>query len=154
MKAVVQRVTAAAVEIDGVEVAAIGQGLLVLLGICHADSGVDVSWMVRKLVNLRIFSDDTGAMNLALSDIDGAVIVVSQFTLYGDARKGNRPGFSGAARPEHAEPLYEELLKELRSTLGEKRVGCGQFGAKMAVSLVNDGPVTILLESPEPKNIS
>jgi len=147
VKALVQRVSEASVTVGGETVAAIGTGLLVLLGIRHGDTEADVAWMARKLPQLRIFEDAAGAMNRSLLDVGGAVIVVSQFTLYADASKGNRPGFSAAARPEQAEPLYEALVARLRETLGPERVGTGRFGAEMRVRLVNEGPVTIVLES-------
>ena len=147
MKALVQRVSEASVTVGGETVAAIGTGLLVLLGIRHEDTDADVAWMACKLPHLRIFADAAGAMNCSLLDVGGSVIVVSQFTLYADTRKGNRPGFSAAARPEQAEPLYEALVARLRETLGRERVGTGRFGAGMRVRLVNEGPVTIMLES-------
>ncbi|MBM4163991.1 MAG: D-tyrosyl-tRNA(Tyr) deacylase [Lentisphaerae bacterium] len=147
MKALIQRVTEASVVIDGETVARMGRGLLVLLGIRHEDGEQDVLWLARKLPQLRIFEDDAGAMNRSLEDVGGAVIVVSQFTLYADARHGNRPGFAAAARPGQAEPLYDSLVTHLRARLGPERVGSGRFGAEMQVRLVNDGPVTIELES-------
>jgi D-tyrosyl-tRNA(Tyr) deacylase len=147
MKALIQRVTEASVTVGGETVATIGRGLLVLLGIRHEDDEKDVLWLARKLPQLRIFEDDAGAMNRSLEDVGGAVIVVSQFTLYADASHGNRPGFSAAARPEQAEPLYDSLVAHLRARLGPQRVGTGRFGADMQVRLVNDGPVTIELES-------
>jgi D-tyrosyl-tRNA(Tyr) deacylase len=147
MKALIQRVTEASVTIRGETVAVIGRGLLVLLGIRHADTAADVLWLARKLPQVRIFEDEAGAMNRSLEDVGGAVIVVSQFTLYADTRRGNRPGFSAAARPEQAEPLYDALVAHLRARLGPERVGAGRFGADMQVRLVNDGPVTIELES-------
>ncbi len=147
MKALIQRVTEASVAVHGETVAAIGRGLLVLLGIRHADGEADALWLARKLPQLRIFEDDAGAMNRSLEEVGGAMIVVSQFTLYADARHGNRPGFAAAARPEQAEPLYDLLVARLRDRLGPERVGAGRFGAEMQVRLVNDGPVTIELES-------
>jgi len=143
----VQRVTEASVTVGGETVAAIGRGLVVLLGIRHEDGEADVLWLARKLPRLRIFADAAGAMNRSLEDVGGALIVVSQFTLYADARQGNRPGFSAAARPEQAEPLYASLVAHLRARLGPERVGTGRFGAEMQVRLINDGPVTIALES-------
>jgi len=148
MKALVQRVTEASVTVGGETIAAIGRGLLVLLGVRHEDTEADVLWLAGKLPNLRIFEDEAGAMNRSLLDSGGSVIVVSQFTLYADTRKGNRPGFAAAARPELAEPLYESLVARLRDALGPERVGTGRFGAEMQVRLVNDGPVTIGLETP------
>jgi len=145
MKALIQRVSQASVEVDGAMVAKIDQGLLILLGITHTDDSAEVDRLVRKIPALRIFEDEGGNMNRSVMDIGGSVIVVSQFTLYADTKKGNRPGFSAAARPELAQPLYEELVKKLRCVMGTKRVGTGIFGAHMKVRLLNDGPVTIEL---------
>jgi D-tyrosyl-tRNA(Tyr) deacylase len=140
MRALVQRVSRAAVTVDGETVGAIGPGLLVLLGITHADDAAAADRLADKVAALRIFEDAEGRMNEALG-VDRGVLVVSQFTLYGDARKGNRPSFVAAARPEVAEPLYERF----RARLGAQG---GRFGAHMEVALVNDGPVTLLLEHP------
>jgi D-tyrosyl-tRNA(Tyr) deacylase len=140
MRALVQRVSEASVSVGGERVAAIGPGLLVLLGVRSGDSADEADRIVRKLLALRIFEDDGGRMNLSVSDTGGEILCVSQFTLYGDARKGNRPSFVDAARPEQAEPLYERV----REGLGAQG---GEFGAHMAVALVNDGPVTLLLEA-------
>jgi D-tyrosyl-tRNA(Tyr) deacylase len=145
MKALIQRVSEASVEVDGRRVAEIDQGLLVLLGITHSDGMDDVAWLGRKIPALRIFEDEAGLMNRSVQDIGGSVLVVSQFTLYADTHKGNRPSFVAAARPEHAEPLYEALVRHLRDTLGASRVGTGVFGAEMKVRLLNDGPVTVEL---------
>ncbi len=145
MKALIQRVSEASVEVEGAIVSQIERGLLILLGITHSDSSAEVDRLVRKIPALRIFEDEGGNMNRSVLDIGGSVIVVSQFTLYADTKKGNRPGFSDAARPEQAEPLYEELLQKLRSVMGAERVGSGLFGAHMRVRLLNDGPVTIEL---------
>ena len=147
MKALIQRVSEASVEVDGRRVAEIGPGLLVLLGITHSDGIDDAAWLARKIPALRIFEDEAGLMNRSVLDIGGAVLVVSQFTLYADTRKGNRPSFVAAARPEQAEPLYEALVRHLRDTLGASRVGTGVFGAEMKVRLLNDGPVTVELLS-------
>jgi len=147
VKALIQRVAGATVEVGGERVAEIGRGLLVLLGIAHADGLEDVERLARKIPALRIFEDAQGLMNLSVADIGGGVIVVSQFTLYADTRKGNRPSFIEAARPEQAEPLYDALVARLRETLGADRVGTGVFGAEMRVSLVNDGPVTVELRT-------
>ena len=145
MRAVVQKVSSSKVTVDDEVVGQIKQGLLVLLGVTHEDTSKDVDYMVDKVINLRIFEDEEGKMNLSLKDIGGEVLAVSQFTLYGDARRGRRPSFSDAARPEVANPLYEEFVKKVRD-LGIN-VGTGKFGAHMMVDLTNDGPVTILLES-------
>ena len=145
MKAVVQRVTKAAVRVEGEVVGQIDRGLLVFVGVADGDGPDDAAWLARKVAELRIFSDDEGKFNLALADVGGGVLVVSQFTLLGDARKGRRPAFVDAAPPEVAEPLVErviELLRESGLTVAE-----GRFGAKMQVELVNDGPVTLLLDS-------
>lgn len=141
MRAVVQRVARAEVRVAGACTGAIGAGLLVLLGVAPTDGPAQVKWMVDKLENLRIFADAEGKMNLSVRDVRGGILVVSQFTLYGDAAKGRRPSFIGAARPELAEPLYEQLC----TALGAAR---GRFGADMQVELVNDGPVTLLLDTP------
>ncbi len=145
MKALVQRVAEASVEVGGSQVAEIGTGLLVLLGITHNDKRADAERLARKLATLRIFEDGQGMMNLAVTDVGGSVLLVSQFTLYADTRKGNRPSFVAAARPEQAEPLYESLLAELRILLGEDKVCNGIFGSEMKVRLLNDGPVTVEL---------
>ncbi len=147
MKALIQRVSEASVEVAGARVAEIGRGFLILLGITHSDGPQDVAWLARKIPALRIFEDEQGLMNKSVADIGGAVIVVSQFTLYADTKKGNRPSFIGASRPEHAEPLYAELVRQLRLTLGDSRVGTGVFGAEMRVRLLNDGPVTVELRT-------
>jgi len=147
MKALIQRVSEASVEVSGERVAEIGRGFLVLLGITHSDGPADVERLARKIPALRIFEDDQGLMNKSVADIGGSVIVVSQFTLYADTRKGNRPSFIEASRPEHAEPLYNDLVRQLRQTLGEGRVGTGVFGAEMKVRLLNDGPVTVELRT-------
>lgn len=145
MRAVVQRVSSSKVTVDEEVVGNINNGLLVLLGVTHDDTSKDVDYMVDKVTNLRIFEDENDKMNLSLKDINGEVLAVSQFTLYGDCRRGRRPSFSDAARPEVANPLYEEFVKKIRD-LGIN-VSTGKFGAHMMVDLTNDGPVTILLES-------
>ena len=145
MRAVVQRVSQASVTVDNQVVSAIGRGFLVLLGITHDDGEVEAAWLVRKIAGLRIFEDEEGKFNRAPADVDGAVLVVSQFTLYGDARKGRRPSFTEAARPEQAEPLCDRFVELLRAK--GIAVETGVFGAMMAVSLVNDGPVTLLLDT-------
>lgn len=145
MRAVVQRVSEASVVVDGQVVGAIGRGLLVLLGVAHADGEAEATWLARKIAGMRIFEDEAGKFNLALADVGGAVLLVSQFTLYGDARRGRRPGFSEAARPEHAEPLCDRFAVLLREE--GVAVATGVFGAQMAVHLVNDGPVTLWLDT-------
>lgn len=146
MRAVVQRVIEARVMVNSRPVSSIGRGLLVLLGVGHDDDESDVAWMAKKIANLRIFDDDEGKMNRSVMDVGGDVLVVSQFTLYGDARKGNRPSFTDAAPPEHGEALYSMLVNRLREQYALK-VRTGEFGARMVVELKNDGPVTILLDS-------
>lgn len=146
MRAVIQRVQSASVVVDEQTVGAIDVGLLILLGIAPDDTQRAVDWMVKKVTQLRIFPDPSGKMNLSVSDIGGALLVVSQFTLYGDCRKGRRPNFMGAARPELAEPLVEEFIESARR-LGLS-VESGVFGAHMDVTLCNDGPVTLILDSP------
>jgi D-aminoacyl-tRNA deacylase len=145
MRAVVQRVTSGRVEVEGAVVGEIGAGLLVLLGVSKTDSAKDADFLADKIVNLRIFSDDAGKMNRSLIDTGGELLVVSQFTLYGDCSKGRRPGFDAAAPAETARALYEHFVAAARAT--GVRVQTGVFQAHMAVSLVNDGPVTLLVES-------
>jgi D-aminoacyl-tRNA deacylase len=144
MRIVLQRVTQATVTISGRRVADIAQGFLLLAGFTHSDRAQQAEWMAEKVAGLRIFSDPEGKMNLALAEVGGAVLVVSQFTLYGDSAKGRRPSFIDAARPEQAIPLYEHFCAELRGR--GLRVETGEFGAEMQVELVNDGPVTLILE--------
>jgi len=146
MRAVVQRVSRASVTVDTRVTGAIDRGLLVLLGAGAGDGAPDLAYIVDKIANLRIFPDDAGKMNRSVLDIGGAVLVVSQFTLYGDARQGRRPAFTGALEPVAARALYEESLGALR-TAGVTRVEAGEFAADMQVELVNDGPVTVLLDS-------
>jgi D-tyrosyl-tRNA(Tyr) deacylase len=148
MRAVVQRVLEASVTVNGERVSAVGAGLLVLLGVGKGDTEADVAWMAEKLATLRIFEDGAGKMNLSLEDTSRQLIVVSQFTLYGDARKGRRPSFIDAMEPTGAKALYERVCEALRQR--GLTVGTGVFAADMKVALVNDGPVTILLESPGP----
>lgn len=145
MRAVIQRVSEASVSIDNRELASIKTGLMVLLGVSKADGQTDVKYIADKLAGLRIFTDAQGKMNLSVSQIKGELLLVSQFTLYGDARKGKRPSFDHAARPEAAVKLYESLIKELRAY--DIPVKTGVFGADMQIRLVNDGPVTIILDS-------
>jgi D-aminoacyl-tRNA deacylase len=145
MRAVVQRVREARVEVGGATVGAIGQGMLVLLGVARGDTSADVAYLAEKTAGLRIFEDAAGKMNLALSEVGGAVLVVSQFTLLGDCRKGRRPGFTEAAPPELADALYADYAAALRGH--SLNVATGVFRAEMLVHLVNDGPVTLLLDS-------
>jgi len=145
MRLVVQRVKAASVTVDGKPVGKIGSGLLVLAGVSQDDTAGDAAYLAQKTVNLRIFQDDSGKMNRSVLDTGGAILAVSQFTLCGDCKKGNRPSFVGAAEPEKGLKLYEEYVKQLR-TLGP-RVETGTFQASMEVHLINDGPVTLILES-------
>ncbi|HJU54100.1 MAG TPA: D-aminoacyl-tRNA deacylase [Pyrinomonadaceae bacterium] len=145
MRAVLQRVTRASVRVGGETVGEIGGGLVVLLGIARDDTEQDVQYLVEKIAALRVFDDAEGRMNLALAEVDGALLVVSQFTLYGDVRRGRRPSWIEAAPPETAEPLYETFVKAAASRVG--RVETGSFRAMMQVELINDGPVTILLDS-------
>ena len=144
MRTVLQRVSRASVTIDGRETGAIGLGVCLLVGFTQSDTADQVTWMADKVAGLRIFADADGKMNLSLGEVGGAVLVVSQFTLYGDASKGRRPSFVDAARPETAIPLYERFLTELRARGLD--VKTGEFGAMMQVELVNDGPVTLVLE--------
>lgn len=147
MRAVVQRVSTASVAVDGREVASIGQGFLILLGVAHEDGEREAQWLARKIAGLRIFDDQAGKFNLSLADVGGAALVVSQFTLYADARRGRRPGFTSAARPQQAEPLVERFAAALAAE--GLPVQMGVFGAVMAVHLVNDGPVTLWLDTVE-----
>jgi len=144
MRVVLQRVREASVEVDGRRIGAIERGYVVLVGFTHTDTTDEVAWMAEKIGSLRLFSDQDGRMNLALSDVGGAVLIVSQFTLYGDARKGRRPSFVDASRPEHAIPLYEHFVNTMRAS--SVTVATGEFGADMQVALVNDGPVTLVLD--------
>ncbi|MFA0962746.1 D-aminoacyl-tRNA deacylase [Roseivirga sp. BDSF3-8] len=150
MIAVIQRVTEASVTIEGIEKSAIGPGMLVLLGIEEADDKEDIEWLSRKIVNLRIFNDEEGVMNKSLKDVDGEMIVVSQFTLHASTKKGNRPSYIKAAKPDVAIPLYEQMVARLEKD-GGKRVQTGEFGADMKVRLLNDGPVTIIIDTKDKK---
>jgi len=146
MRIIIQRVSEASVSIDNQVVGSIGQGFLLLLGIIEDDGPEDVAWLVGKATRMRIFADAEGKMNRSLKDVDGELLIVSQFTLHANTRKGNRPSFIKAARPKTAIPLYQQFL-----TLADKEMGkpsaCGQFGADMQVALINDGPVTIIIDS-------
>lgn len=146
MRAVVQRVARASVVVENETVGAVGPGFLVLLGVTHADTPAQAAWLADKIVGLRLFADDQGKMNRDVAEVGGGILVVSQFTLYGDCRKGRRPSFVDAALPAQAEPLYQEFVRCLR--LHGVPVATGRFGAAMQVELVNDGPVTLLLDTP------
>ena len=146
MRVVIQKVTEASVSIENQIVASIDKGLLVLVGIEDGDTNEDIAWLSSKIVNLRVFDDDNGVMNLSVKEVKGEVLIVSQFTLHASTKKGNRPSYIKAARPEVAIPIYEAFIKQVESLLG-KRVPTGQFGAMMQVSLCNDGPVTILIDT-------
>ncbi len=145
MRAVIQRITRASVTVNGEIVGEIGNGLVVLLGIARDDTEKDASYLIEKIAALRIFDDEAGVMNVSVRDVDGAVLIVSQFTLYGDVRRGLRPSWIDAAAPEVAEPLYDFFVGQARRLI--ERVATGSFRAMMQVELVNDGPVTILLDS-------
>ena len=146
MKVVIQRVSSASVSISGEIKSKIGEGLLILLGIENADGQEDIDWLAGKITRLRIFNDENDVMNLSVKDVDGEVIVVSQFTLHASIKKGNRPSYIYAAGPDVAIPLYEQFIKSIENQL-EKQVGSGEFGAMMDVELVNSGPVTIIIDS-------
>ena len=146
MRALIQRVSQASVTIDNIITATIQHGLLVLFGIETADTDEDIQWMVKKIIAMRIFSDAEGKMNLSVQDVSGEILLVSQFTLHASTEKGNRPSFIKAARPEIAIPLYEKAIQLFNSSLN-KKIQTGTFGADMKVSLINDGPVTIWLDS-------
>lgn len=146
MRVVIQRVSKASVKVDGVENAAIGPGLLVLLGIEDADNEEDVKWLSSKIVQLRVFNDEQGVMNCSVREFGGSILLVSQFTLHASTKKGNRPSYIRASKPPVAIPLYEAMIKQLEEDLG-KPVGTGIFGADMKVELLNDGPVTICIDS-------
>ena len=146
MRAVIQRVTQAECRVDDQVTGVIEQGLLVFLGIEDADTSEDLDWLAQKIAGIRIFSDEQGLMNKALADINGNILLISQFTLFAATKKGNRPGFTRAARPDKAIPMYEEMIKKL-SLLLQKEVQTGIFGADMKISLLNDGPVTITIDT-------
>jgi D-tyrosyl-tRNA(Tyr) deacylase len=146
MRAVIQRVSEASVTISGQVRGAIQRGLVLLLGVEAADTEEDIEWLSRKIVRLRIFNDENGVINLSVKEVDGDILLISQFTLFASTRKGNRPSYSGAAQPEIAVPLYESFIRKLTEDLG-KPIHTGEFGADMKVNLVNDGPVTIIVDS-------
>lgn len=149
MRALIQRVRNADVTVEGETVGKIGNGLVVFLGVTHSDTSLHAEYLAKRCADLRVFEDEDGKMNLSVRDLRAEILVVSQFTLYADTRKGNRPGFSDAAAPDHAEPRYEEFLGFLRRELGEGKIAAGRFRAMMDVELVNAGPVTLLVESKE-----
>ncbi len=151
MRAVIQRVSQASCTVDGNITGQISIGLLVLLGIEDADANDDLQWLAQKICSLRIFSDENGLMNKALGDVSGHILLISQFTLFAQTKKGNRPSFIRAARPEKAIPLYEEMIAKLEEITGQK-VATGVFGADMKVGLVNDGPVTIIMNTKDRDN--
>ena len=146
MRAVIQRVTKASVTVDGHKVGAIATGLLVLLGIEDADSEEDIQWLSNKIVNLRIFNDEAGVMNRSVKEMGGELLLVSQFTLHASTKKGNRPSYIKASKPDMAIPLYEKMIRQLQTDLGQP-IATGIFGADMKVELVNDGPVTIIIDT-------
>ena len=146
MRVIIQRVDEASVEINGKTHSAIGKGLLILVGIEESDNDEDIEWLSKKIVNLRIFNDENNVMNLSVKDIDGEILVVSQFTLHALTKKGNRPSYIRSAKPETAIPIYEKFTKSVSVKLG-KEVKTGEFGAHMLVKLVNNGPVTIIMDS-------
>jgi len=146
MRAVLQRVTQASCKVDDQITGAIETGFLVLLGIEDADTSEDLDWLAQKIIGMRIFGDENGMMNKALADVDGNILLVSQFTLFAATKKGNRPGFTRAARPDTAIPLYEGMIAKLSTLLG-KKIATGIFGADMKIALLNDGPVTIMMDT-------
>ena len=151
MRAVIQRVSQASCKVDDVITGFINTGLLVLLGIEDADSDEDMQWLAQKIKGLRIFSDENGLMNKALADVNGGILLISQFTLFAQTKKGNRPSFIRAARPDKAIPMYEDIIKTL-TVLTEKKIETGIFGADMKISLINDGPVTIIMDTKDKDN--
>lgn len=146
MRAVLQRVTQASCTVDGTITGAIENGFLVLLGIEDADTVEDLDWLAQKIIGMRVFGDENGMMNKALADVGGDILLISQFTLFASTKKGNRPGFTRAARPDVAIPLYEKMIEKLAALLG-KEVKTGIFGADMKIALLNDGPVTIVIDT-------
>src|ERR1700761_4023808 len=151
MRAVLQRVSAASCKVDGEITGQIGTGFLVLLGIEDTDTTDDLQWLAQKIAGMRVFSDENGLMNKALADVDGNILLISQFTLFAQTKKGNRPSFIRAAKPDKAIPLYEQMIKLLHEITG-KRIATGIFGADMKISLVNDGPVTIIMDTKDREN--
>jgi D-tyrosyl-tRNA(Tyr) deacylase len=151
MRAVIQRVSEASCKVDGIITGEIKTGLLVLVGIEDADAEDDLQWLAQKIVGMRIFSDENGLMNKALADVEGNILLISQFTLFAQTKKGNRPSFIRAARPDKAIPLYEQMIKTLEIIIN-KKIATGVFGADMKVNLVNDGPVTIVMNTKDKEN--
>lgn len=151
MRAVIQRVSEASCRVDGNITGQIGNGFLVLLGIEDADTEEDLQWLAQKIVGLRVFGDENGLMNKALGDIDGDILLISQFTLFAQTKKGNRPSFIRAAKPDKAIPIYEKMIAVLE-TLSGKKIAAGIFGADMKISLLNDGPVTIIMDTKDKDN--
>jgi D-tyrosyl-tRNA(Tyr) deacylase len=151
MKAVLQRVTQASCTVDGKITGEIKTGFLVLLGIEDADNDEDLQWLAQKIAAMRVFSDENGLMNKALADVNGDILLISQFTLFASTKKGNRPGFTRAARPDKAIPMYDQMIKTLETLTGRK-VATGIFGADMKISLLNDGPVTIIMDTKDKDN--
>jgi D-tyrosyl-tRNA(Tyr) deacylase len=151
MRAVIQRVSEASCKVDGIITGEIKTGLLVLVGIEDADAEDDLQWLAQKIVGMRIFSDENGLMNKALADVEGNILSISQFTLFAQTKKGNRPSFIRAARPDKAIPLYEQMIKTLEIIIN-KKIATGVFGADMKVNLVNDGPVTIVMNTKDKEN--
>jgi len=151
MRAVIQRVSEASCKVDGNITGEIGLGFVVLLGIEDADTEEDLQWLAQKITGLRVFGDENGLMNKALADVDGSILLISQFTLFAQTKKGNRPSFIKAARPDKAIPLYEQMIKTLNNKTG-KKTAKGIFGADMKISLINDGPVTIIMDTKDKDN--
>lgn len=150
MRAIIQRISQATIEVEGELIAKQNEGFLVLLGVTEMDSTEDIRWLARKILGMRVFEDEMGKMNHSIKDTGGDITVVSQFTLFASTKKGNRPSFLGAAKPEIAKPLYEKFCFELQSLLG-KKIETGRFGAMMEISLINSGPVTISMDSKRPE---
>jgi D-aminoacyl-tRNA deacylase len=151
MRAVIQRVSQASCTVEGEITGAIDNGFVVLLGIEDADTDEDLQWLAQKITGLRVFGDENGLMNKALADIDGNILLISQFTLFAQTKKGNRPSFIRAARPDKAIPMYEQMIKTLESLTG-KKTATGMFGADMKISLINDGPVTVVMDTKDKDN--
>jgi D-aminoacyl-tRNA deacylase len=146
MRAIIQRVSSASCSIEGHICGEIGKGFMILVGIEESDTDEDLNWLAQKITNMRIFSDENGLMNKSLADVQGNILLISQFTLFASTKKGNRPGFTRSAKPDLAIPMYEKMIRELEKTTGTK-VQTGVFGADMQISLVNDGPVTIIMDT-------